>query len=100
MGEEAGGSQHSLRAVFPSADPDAGEFPAIMLAERAGCPAVELAVCAGKGDRAQLQGHASQCCPASPCVSRHWDGALDTSCDECVVLLKSEHKNASRKWLS
>lgn len=61
MGEEAGGSQHSLRAVFPRADPDAGEFPAVMLAERAGRLAVEPAVCAGKGDGAQRQGHASQC---------------------------------------
>lgn len=100
MGEEAGGSQHSLRALFPGVDPDAGEFPAVMLAERAGCPTVEPAVCAGKGDAAQRQGQASKCYPASARVSRHRDGSLDTSCDERVVLLKSEHGNESGKLLS
>lgn len=67
MGEEAGGSQHGLRALFPRVDPDAREFPAVMLTERVGCLTVEPAVCVGKGDVAQRQGHASKCYPA--CVT-------------------------------
>lgn len=58
---------HSLRALFPRVDPDAREFPAVMLAERVGCLTVEPAVCVGKGDVAQRQGHASKCHPA--CVT-------------------------------